>query len=140
MGRLALAAVALALLAAACGARTEGSAGPRASGALGVVTGADARRIVEGLCRLLGPAGADREEANAAFYDLAHDGLHRLAAAAQPVDPGAAGALLVAKERVEEDLGREELPPTLGRDAEALLAATREALRVVGLPAPDCPA
>lgn len=137
MGRLTVAWVALAALAVACGGGERSGSAP-ASGALGLVTEADARRMVEGLCRLVGPAGADREEATAAFFDLAHDALHRLAAAAQPVDPGVAGALLVAKERVEEDLGREDLPPTFRRDAEALLAAAREALRAVGLPAPGC--
>lgn len=133
--RPSVAALALAVLLAACGGAGR-TPEPTASGDLGVVTASDARALVAALCEVAARAAADPEAAGRTFHDRAHEELHVLAAAAERADRTAAAALLVAKERVEGDLEPQGPTGRLPGDAAALLEATREALRAVGLPAP----
>ena len=57
-----------------------------------------------------------------------HERLHVLAAAAAKDDRANAGALLQAKEKVEQDLTGTALPASFVGDATALEAAARRAL------------
>ncbi len=134
--------VALPLAWAACGSSSDGTGGgsstsPLPSGSLGVVRPAAAATALEGLCTLA--AGTtDRAGANAVFYDEVHEELHVIAAAVQPRDVGSAADLLTAKERVESDLQGSSLPEGFGSHVSTLLAATQQALRVLGLSVPTC--
>jgi|GEM_PF-1620635 len=138
LARRAAVAPALAVLLAACGGRGGRAPEPTASGSLGTVTASDARVLVAALCELEGPAATDPDRAGRIFYDRAHEALHVLAAAVEPVDRAAAAALLVAKERVEADLAGPGLSDAFPDHAAHLLEATRAALGAVGLPAPSC--
>lgn len=133
-----LIALVLALLLTACGAGAGRAPEPTASGELGVVTASDARALVAALCEVAARAGTDPEGAGRTLHDRAHEELHVLAAAVEPVDRAAAAALLVAKERVEGDLGSDGPPTPFAEDAADLVEAARAALRAVGLPAPPC--
>jgi len=140
--RAAVARAWLALSLTACGhggspAPSVGASGP--SGALGVFTQADADDTIAGLCRLTTLPLTSVDAANGTFYDQVHEHLHVLAAATDPVDRRVSGALLEAKERVEEDLlAGGSLPSSYPDDARTLLAATRTALSTVGLRAAAC--
>jgi hypothetical protein len=136
LARRAAVVLALALPLAACGGGPGPPPEPTARGSLGVVTAADARALVAALCRVAALAGTDPGEAGRTFRDRAHDELHVLAAAVEPVDRAAAAALLVAKERVEADLSTGA--GGFAAHAAELVRATRGALRAVGLPAPGC--
>jgi hypothetical protein len=133
---LVAAALALAVLAAACGRGDGADALP--SGALGVVTPEATREAVLGLCQLGG--ARDIDEAEGIFLDRSHATLHVIAAAAEMRDRASAAALLEAKERVEADLIRGELPARFRRDVRRLIDATRSAVDGIGLEAPMCPA
>jgi hypothetical protein len=128
----------LALL-AGC-SRGDGDGGrPWPSGSLGPVTQGAADGAAAALCSML--AGApERARLNAIFEDRAHEELHVIAAAAQPRSAASAGALLVAMERVEADLARAELPPSIRTDARTLLRRTQDALLAIGLQARACEA
>jgi hypothetical protein len=80
----------------------------------------------------------DPDQANATFFDRAHQTLHVLAAATEPVDRVPAAGLLEAKQVVEADLQSDTLPDSFPDDVRALLEATRAALEAVDLPAPAC--
>lgn len=113
--------------------------GPTASGpsgSLGIITAGGAAEAVDAMCELGGIT--DRDEANALFFDRAHQTLHVLAAATEVVDRVPAAGLLEAKQTVEEDLQAEALPKVFSADVADLLDATRRALRTVDLPAPAC--
>jgi hypothetical protein len=71
---------------------------------------------------------ADPEGARRAFFDRAHDPLHRLAAEAAERDRASAGQLLEAKQSVERSLAGGS--PTLAEDLDRLLAAAADARRV----------
>jgi hypothetical protein len=118
---LRLAAVAVAILGvalfAACGDGEEGASD----------RGYD--RMEQGLGRARERArAADPEGARRAFFDSAHDPLHRLAAEAAERDRASAGRLLEAKQSVERSLA--EGSPTLAEDLDRLLAAAADARRV----------
>ena len=112
---------------------------PAPSGSLGVVTVDDARRAVSALCEIVAQEGTDRDAANAAFYDRAHQTLHVIAAAVEVRDRAAAAALQQDKGVVEEDLAREQLPRSFADDVRTLVSGTRDALARVGIDVPPCP-
>ena len=130
---------ALVLLAlVACGGGSPGASPPASgpSGSLGVMTAEAGTQALAALCELR--SVTDRDQANALFFDHAHQTLHVLAAATEPVDRVPAAGLLEAKQVVEADLLADTLPETFAGDVGALLVATRGALEAVGLPSPDC--
>lgn len=94
---------------------------------------------VTGLCTATEQARAgDVAGARRTFLDDSHDPLHLLANEVSEDDRGAAAELLEAKERVESEL--EQGPASLSRDLEALVAATRDAIRTTDGPVPGpCP-
>lgn len=119
----------------------NGAAEPRPSasgpsGSLGIITAGAAAEAVGAICGLLDTT--DRDEANALFFDGAHQTLHVLAAATEVVDRVPAAGLLEAKQAVEADLQADGLPGTFTVDVTDLLDATRRALRTVDLTAPAC--
>ena len=132
-----LAVAALALVAAACaGATPEHLPDTSISTSLGVLTGTDAENMMAGICDL--ERGPDLQEANTIFYGRVHERLHVLAAAAAKDDRATAGALLQAKEKVEQDLAGPALPASFGDDAAALEAAARRALVSIKWPGLTC--
>lgn len=133
----ALGLLALALLPACGGSGGDGSAPSGPSGSLGVVTQPAADRAVSALCTML-TTSQDRERLTALFEDQAHQELHVIAAATQERDRTAAGAMLLAKERVEADLAQRELPASMHDDTVALMRRTQDALVAIGLDAPAC--
>ena len=122
----------------ACDGGTPGASpapsGP--SGSLGVMTADAGIQALAALCELR--SVTDRDQANGVFFDHAHQTLHVLAAATEPVDRVPAAGLLEAKQVVEADLQADALPPSFPDDVRALLEATRAALEAVDLPAPAC--
>lgn len=91
------------------------------------------------LCEIAAHDGADRDAANAAFYDRAHQTLHVIAAAVEVRDRAAAAALQQDKGVVEGDLARERLPRSFAGDVRALVSGTRGTLARVGIDVPPCP-
>jgi hypothetical protein len=90
---------------------------------------------VAGLCAAADQARTgDTADARRTFFDQSHDALHRLADDVTQRDRAVAAALLEAKERVEA--GLEAGSPTLPADFEALVAASRVAVRATGDPVP----
>ncbi len=118
------------------GGATPAPSGP--SGSLGIVTVADARRAVQGLCEIEAKFARDLGRANATFYDVTHQELHVIAAAAEVVDRLAAARLLQAKETVESDLAALALPGSFLHDVKALAAATLAALDALGVRVTRC--
>ena len=137
LGTTALSAAMIAA-AAACGPSRTDVTPPAPSGSLGVVTTEDARRAVSALCEIAASEGTDRDAANAAFYDRAHQTLHVIAAAVEMRDRAAAAVLQQDKGVVEEDLARRRLPRSFADDVEALVGRTRDALARVGIDVPPC--
>jgi hypothetical protein len=140
--RSAVAALAVVWLGAAgCGSSGPGEAAtpPGPSGSLGVVTQPAVDRAVRALCSMLS-GGSDRAGLTDAFENRAHEELHVIAAATQERDRTAAGAMLVAKERVEADLAEPSLPRGWRDDDVTLLRRTQDALVAIGLGAPACDA
>jgi hypothetical protein len=125
--------------ASSCGPSQTSVTPPAPSGSLGVVTAEDARRAVKALCEIAGREGTDRDAANAAFYDRAHQTLHVIAAAVEVRDRAAAAMLQQDKGVVEEDLARRRLPRSFADDVEALVGGTRDALARIGIDVPPCP-
>lgn len=124
-----------------CGTSGTGDhTAPAPSGSLGVVIVEDARRAVSALCDIAARGRVDRDEANAAFYDQAHQTLHVIAAAVEVRNRAAAAMLQQDKGVVEEDLALRRLPRSLADDVEALVSGTRDALARVGIDVPPCPA
>jgi hypothetical protein len=103
---------------------------------MGVMTAEAGTAAIAALCDLHG--AADRDTANATFFDRAHANLHLLAAATETVDRVPAAGLFEAKQAVEADLQSDALPPSFREDVEDLLTASRTALEALDLPAPDC--
>jgi hypothetical protein len=134
--RFAATVLTLAVVAAACG-DDRGEEEPLPSGSPGVVTQEAAREAVLGLCELA--STTDALDAEATFLDRSHATLHAIAAAAEAPDPASVTALLVAKQRVEAALARDDLPPRFRRDVVGLIDATRAALDALGLEGPACP-
>ena len=62
--------------------------------------------VIAGVCAARA-AAADGDDARAAFYDRAHEGLHQLASDAASLDRSVAARLLRSKERVEAILDGE---------------------------------
>ncbi len=138
-----LAFLAASFLVAACrssggGEPTPMPSGP--SGALGVITLADAKRAMEGLCEMQTTYATSLDGANGAFYDKVHDPLHVMAAAVEVKDRVVSARLLAAKEKVESDLLGIQLPSSFVQDVTALIDATRAALEALDLRVPPCPA
>lgn len=126
---------------AACGSKGGGGGSPTPSGpsgALGVVTLADATSAVRGLCTMKTMPTSNPDAANGIFYDTVHEELHVIAAATQVKDRAAAGGLLQAKEKMESDLLGHPLPSSYPADAKTLEQATRAALASIGLSVPAC--
>jgi hypothetical protein len=126
---------------ASCGSNGGGGGSPTPndpSGALGVVTLADATAAVRGLCTMRTMPISNPDAANGIFYDTVHEELHIIAAATQVKDRAAAGDLLQAKEKMESDLLEHPLPSSYPADAKALAQATRAALASIGLSVPAC--
>ncbi|MGH2589506.1 MAG: hypothetical protein ACRDGW_01770 [Actinomycetota bacterium] len=96
------------------------------------------QEAVTGLCLALDRLGSDPLASRDIFYDLSHDSLHTIAAAAEDVDRSAAASLLQAKAIVEANLDRSPFPPSLGSDLQRLVTTTRAALEVLSIPAPPC--
>ena len=141
LGAVLVAVLVAAVALAACRSSGEGSVSSPSvlpSGSLGVVTQRDAEDAMRGLCEVRAVDASDRDRANALFYDRSHQELHVIAAATEVRDPPAAGRLLQAMQRVEADLKGPRLPATFGEDAEALIAATANALAAIGLTSPSC--
>ena len=118
---------ALLALAAGCGGGSPGAGGPARS----ITVGADQVPVAglvdasAGLCQAKATAASDPAGARAAFYDRAHDAVHTVARALEPVDRALAAQLLEAKEKVESELDAK--PPTpapadLGRLADTYRA------------------
>jgi hypothetical protein len=128
--------VLLALVACSGGSADPTPAPSGPSGSLGVMTADGGTQALAALCELR--SVADRDTANALFFDHAHQTLHVLAAATEPVDRVPAAGLLEAKQVVEADLLADTLPESFADDVGALLEATRGALEAVDLPAPGC--
>jgi hypothetical protein len=128
----------LAVLLTGCGGEAAGSAtvpsGP--SGSLGVVTADATADALGAMCEMR--SETDRGEANALFFDRAHQTLHVLAAATEETNRVPAAGLLETMQAVESDLRADPLPETFSDDVANLLDATRRALGTVGLPAPGC--
>ena len=82
-----------------------------------------------GVCGALAAARAgDADDAQAMFFDAAHDGLHDLASRTAEVDRTAAAELLRAKERVEalmESGSASSLRPALDELADATATAVQ---------------
>lgn len=128
----------VAVLLAGCGGGGAQS-GPTASGpsgSLGVITAAAAAQAMDAMCELRN--ATDRDQANALFFDRAHQTLHVLAAATEIVDRVPAAGLLEAMQGVETDLRADALPESFAADVAGLLDATRRTLWTVDLPAPAC--
>jgi hypothetical protein len=106
------------------------------SGSLGIVTPDAAAEALGAMCEMRG--ATERDEANALFFDRAHQTLHVLAAATEETDRVPAAGLLETMQAVEADLRSDSLPETFSDDVANLLDATRRALGTVGLPAPGC--
>jgi hypothetical protein len=128
--------VAVLLVACGGGGAPSGATVSGPSGSLGVVTAGEAAEAVSALCDLRD--ATDRDQANAQFFDRAHQTLHVLAAATEVVDRVPAAGLLEAMQGVEGDLQADALPQTFAADVGGLLDATRRTLRTVDLPAPAC--
>lgn len=141
VGILGTAAVSVAALVglASCAASEPNVTAPAPSGSLGVVTVEAARGAVSALCEIAAQEGVDRDAANAAFYDRAHQTLHVIAAAVEVRDRAAAAALQQDKGVVEEELARERLPRSFADDVRTLVSGTRDALARVGIDVPPCP-
>lgn len=112
--RFLLVALAVAVLAAAAGACSDGS-----SGAAPPDLPVD--RVTRGLCEAA--AAGDTDDAERSF-GAAHDGLHEIARALQEVDRKAAAALLEAKQEVEAGFHRRAPASELGPDLDRLVTAT----------------
>lgn len=127
-----------ALLLCACdgGEAQPSPAASGPSGSLGVMSADAGTKAIGALCELR--EAADRDTANATFFDRAHATLHVLAAATETVDRVPAAGLLESKQVVEADLRSESLPASFHRDVAELLTAARTALDTLDLPAPDC--
>ena len=123
------AALALALLAAACGGGSEDRTITVAGQPVAVAPLVDAHAA---LCA--GAAAPDA--ARRLFFDRAHEQLHTVARALEDVDRGQAAQLLQAKERVESELPNQ--PPTLPDDLRRLAGVYRDSLGRLAITAPPC--
>jgi hypothetical protein len=89
-----------------------------------------------GLCEAIA-ALPDRIAAQAAFTNVAHDALHRVAG-----DPALARSLaagvLVAMQNVEGDFSRSAEPAALDNDLRLLKDSADAALVALGVPVPGC--
>ena len=104
--RRALAVAAVGLAVAGC---SGGSDGPDPSPSAAAVSQTVADDAVLGVCDAIAALPEDPDGAEAAFLDRAHQAIHLVAAAVQPLDPATAGELLVAKQAVGEGSGPSEL-------------------------------
>jgi hypothetical protein len=120
--------VALALVTAACGGNGERVI-PIAGERVPVARLVDAHAA---LCE----AVARPAEARALFFDRAHESLHTVARALELIERDQAAALLVAKEKVEAELGggAGDLP----QDLSTLADVYRTSLRRLAIAAPPC--
>lgn len=128
----------LVALGTACGG-AEGNDGAGAIPGTGAVSQERADDAMTALCDLAGRR-VGRSEVRQAFFTRAHETIHEVAAAAEAIDPAAAGRLLQAKFAVEGVLQDPGSPGHLARLARELAAALAAALGVIGLQAQACPA
>jgi hypothetical protein len=130
------AAVAILLLAMAC---TRSTAGPGRT----VTVGTDrvpAARLTDasaGLCQAKAAAATDPTASRAAFYDRAHDAVHTVARALEPVDRNLAAQLLEAKEKVESEVDARPPAPVVD-DLARLSDVYRAGLGRLAIAAPPC--
>lgn len=124
------------VLAAACGAskgaeRTIDVGGEKV--AVAPLTDAAA-----GLCQARRQAATDAVAARASFYDRAHEPLHTVARALEPIDRAQAAAVLEAKEKVEADLAAPPSDAALAADLGRLADAYRAGLGRLAISVPPC--
>ncbi|MDQ3941039.1 MAG: hypothetical protein M3238_06805 [Actinomycetota bacterium] len=93
---------------------------------------------VVALCDARDAARRDVTEANEIFLDRGHVPLHVIAVALEDDDRIAAGNLLEAKQRVEQDLIDDVQGTVLANDLDRLKAATVASLEALDLGAPTC--
>ena len=124
------------LVSAACG-------GPSGAAPRTITVGGDtvtAARLIDASVALCGArsaaAGADPTTARGLFYDRAHDALHTVARALEPLDRARAAQLLEAMQQVEAEL--ETRPPALADDLGHLGDVYRSSLARLAIPAPPC--
>lgn len=91
-----------------------------------------------GVCDAVDAAAGDAQEAEAIFFDRAHDALHQLARTLEETDRPLAARLLAAKQDVEADLARAPRPETLRADLAELAAVAGEAVDRVGVEPAEC--
>lgn len=136
-------ATALLVLAVGCGGGSTGGASPGAAGPSTITVGTDRVPVAglvgasAGLCQARDASTSNPAEARAAFYDRAHDAIHTVARALEPVDRAMAAQLLEAKEKVEAELDAK--PPAPVRDDLGRLAdAYRAGLGRLAIAVPPC--
>lgn len=102
------------------------------------VSQADADGMIGGLCEMSGELRGEVVAGRTVFYDSVHERLHRVAAEVEMIDTALAGALLEAKQLVEADLESAAAPTDYGDHVDGLLAATQDAVVLLGLTDPGC--
>ncbi|MGH9036704.1 MAG: hypothetical protein ACRD0O_13155, partial [Acidimicrobiia bacterium] len=106
---------AMSVLATACSSGDSSDAAPE---------GLPADTVAQGLCQAAAMSGTDAAGAEESFARV-HSDLHVVARALQQVDRKAAAAVLVAKQKVEDDFRRRAPASELTPDLNGLLAATQ---------------
>jgi membrane-bound lytic murein transglycosylase B len=114
--RLALALLFAALAATSCSRAATSDAAP---------DDLPAEAVAQGLCLAAADSGADPAAAEESFARV-HSDLHVVAQALQQVDRKAAGRLLVAKQKVEDDFRRRAPASELTPHLRSLIAATED--------------
>jgi hypothetical protein len=124
-------AIALVLMATACGAGSEDAPATItvAGQPVAVTPLVDAHA---GLCQ----AANQPDAARRLFFDRSHEALHTVARALEDVDRAQAGELLQAKEKVESQLSAP--PPSLPDDLRRLADVYRTGLGRLAITAPPC--
>lgn len=96
---------------------------------------ADRSALIDSLCAAHADAArGDQTGASREYYDHAHQPLHELAADLQRRNRAAAGQLLEAHQRVEDDLAGHPTADALARDLDNLRVGAQHALAATGKP------
>jgi len=96
-----------------------------------------AEAVAQGLCLAVADSGTDPAAAEESFARV-HSKLHVVARALQQVDRKAAGRLLVAKQKVEDDFRRRAPASELTPDLRNLMAATDDGWVVLDVTVTPC--
>ncbi|MDQ3944765.1 MAG: hypothetical protein M3357_06375 [Actinomycetota bacterium] len=94
-------------------------------------------QVTQGLCRAVAAGPGEPDQAEESFARV-HTDLHVVARALQQVDRKAAGRLLKAKQRVEDDFRRLASASELAPDLRDLLTATRDGLARLDVTVAPC--